>query len=88
MQCFFDYAFKLFTGSFVVADETFDQLALTIENKCLRNRITVGKQEAYEILGVQPGADAQKKAAALAGMANAARIANGAPLQPAPAKVE
>ena len=37
---------------------------------------------------VQPGADAQKKAAALAGMANAARIANGAPLQPAPAKVE
>ena len=31
---------------------------------------------------------AQKKAAALAGMANAARIANAAPLQPAPAKVE
>jgi uncharacterized membrane protein len=42
---------------------------------------------------VQPGSDAQKKAAALAGMANAARIANGnsseaSPLQPAPAKVE
>jgi uncharacterized membrane protein len=38
---------------------------------------------------VQPGADQQKKLAALAGVANAARIANGAtPLQPAPAKVE
>jgi uncharacterized membrane protein len=37
---------------------------------------------------VQPGADAQKKAATLAGMANAARIANGAPLQPAPVKVD
>lgn len=37
---------------------------------------------------VQPGADAQKKAAALAGMANAARLANGTTLQPAPAKVE
>ncbi len=37
---------------------------------------------------VQPGADAKKAAAALAGMANAARLANGAPLQPAPAKVE
>src|ERR1700759_5548889 len=36
---------------------------------------------------VQPGADQQKKVAALAGMANAARIAN-APLQPEPAKVE
>src|SRR5664279_2348110 len=37
---------------------------------------------------VQPGAESQKKAAALAGMANAARLANAAPLQPAPAKVE
>src|SRR3954469_23257411 len=37
---------------------------------------------------VQPGAEAQKKAAALAGMANAARIANAAPLQPAPVKVD
>src|SRR4051795_12618777 len=37
---------------------------------------------------VQPGADAQKKAAALAGMANAARIANATTLQPAPAKVD
>jgi uncharacterized membrane protein len=42
---------------------------------------------------VQPGSDPQKKAAALAGMANAARIANGgpaqaSPLQPEPAKVE
>ena len=37
---------------------------------------------------VQPGADAQKRAAALAGMANAARIANAAPLQPAPVKVK
>src|SRR6201989_692008 len=36
---------------------------------------------------VQPGADHQKKAAALAGMANAARVANGS-LQPVPAKVE
>ncbi len=38
---------------------------------------------------VQPGSsnDPQKKAAALAGMANAARIAN-ASLQPEPAKVE
>ena len=32
--------------------------------------------------------DAKKAAAALAGMANAARIANAAPLQPAPPKVE
>jgi uncharacterized membrane protein len=40
---------------------------------------------------VQPGADQQKKVAALAGMANAARIANagsGSVLQPAPEKVE
>jgi uncharacterized membrane protein len=36
---------------------------------------------------VQPGSDPQKKAAALAGMANAARIAN-ASLQPEPAKVD
>jgi uncharacterized membrane protein len=36
---------------------------------------------------VQPGTDQQKKLAALAGMANAARVANAA-LQPAPAKVE
>ena len=37
---------------------------------------------------VQPGTDQQKKVAALAGMANAARIANSAALQPQPAKVE
>jgi uncharacterized membrane protein len=37
---------------------------------------------------VQPGSDQQKKVAALAGMANAARVANTATLQPAPAKVE
>jgi hypothetical protein len=37
---------------------------------------------------VQPGSDQQKKIAALAGMANAARIANSAALQPQPAKVE
>src|SRR5215216_3242637 len=36
---------------------------------------------------VQPGSDQQKKIAALAGMANAARVANAA-RQPAPAKVE
>ena len=36
---------------------------------------------------VQPGSDPQKKAAALAGVANAARVANG-PLQRVPAKVE
>src|ERR1700749_2124914 len=37
---------------------------------------------------VQPGSDPQKKIAALAGMANAARVANAAALQPAPAKVD
>jgi uncharacterized membrane protein len=38
---------------------------------------------------VQPGSDQQKRIAALAGMANAVRAANGTPpLQPAPAKVE
>jgi uncharacterized membrane protein len=37
---------------------------------------------------VQPGSDPQKKIAALAATANAARVANGATLQPAPAKVE
>ena len=38
---------------------------------------------------VQPGSDPQKKVAALAGVANAARAASGTPpLQPAPAKVE
>jgi uncharacterized membrane protein len=36
---------------------------------------------------VQPGSDQQKKMAALAGMANAARVANAA-RQPAPAKVD
>ena len=37
---------------------------------------------------VQPGADAQKKVAALAGMANAARVANAAALQPEAAKAD
>src|SRR3954468_8537742 len=37
---------------------------------------------------VQPGSDPQKKVAALAGMANAARVANAAALQPAPAKAD
>jgi len=37
---------------------------------------------------VQPGSDPQKKIAALAGMANAARVANSTSLQPEPAKVE
>ena len=38
---------------------------------------------------VQPGSDPQKRnAAALAGMANAARVANSAGLQPAPVKVK
>ena len=37
---------------------------------------------------VQPGSEPQKRAATLAGMAHAARLANAAPLQPAPAKVE
>jgi uncharacterized membrane protein len=37
---------------------------------------------------VQPGSDPQKKIAALAETANAARLANATPLQPAPAKVE
>src|ERR1700693_1037434 len=37
---------------------------------------------------VQPGSDPQKKIAALAGMANAARVANASTLQPAPAKVD
>jgi len=37
---------------------------------------------------VQPGSDQQKKIAALAGMANAARVANSSMLQPEPAKAE
>src|SRR5436305_10269777 len=37
---------------------------------------------------VQPGSDPQKKMAALAGMANAARVATAASLKPEPAKVE
>jgi uncharacterized membrane protein len=37
---------------------------------------------------VQPGSDPQKKIAALAETANAARLASASPLQPAPAKVE
>ena len=37
---------------------------------------------------VQPGLDSQKKIAALAGMANAARVANSSMLQPEPAKAE
>jgi len=37
---------------------------------------------------VQPGSDPQKKIAALAGMANAARVANESSLQPVPAKVD
>src|SRR4051795_7439966 len=37
---------------------------------------------------VQPGSDPQKKIAALAGMANAARLANSGALQAAPAKAE
>ena len=37
---------------------------------------------------VQPGSDQQKKIAALAGMANAARVANSSILEPEPAKAE
>ena len=37
---------------------------------------------------VQPGSDAQKKVAALAGMANAARVANASALQPEAAKAD
>src|SRR6201989_2305252 len=37
---------------------------------------------------VQPGSDPQKRNAALAGMANAARVANASGLQPAPVKVK
>src|SRR3954463_8524726 len=37
---------------------------------------------------VQPGSDAQKKVVALAGLANAARVANAAALQPVPAKAD
>jgi len=37
---------------------------------------------------VQPGSDSQKRLEALAGMANAARVANSGTLQPASAKVE
>src|SRR6267154_1732044 len=37
---------------------------------------------------VQPGSDPQKRIAALAGMANAAQVANASPLQLAPAKVD
>ncbi len=37
---------------------------------------------------VQPGSDQQRKLAALAGTANAARIANASALQPQPAKVD
>src|SRR3974390_1779669 len=37
---------------------------------------------------VQPGSDAQKKGAALAGMANAARVANASALQPEAAKAD
>src|SRR5579862_1201078 len=37
---------------------------------------------------VQPGSDPQKKMAALAGMANAAKAANSTPLLPEPAKVD
>ena len=37
---------------------------------------------------VQPGSDQQKKIAALAGVANAARIANGSTLEPAQAEVD
>src|ERR1700716_3481327 len=37
---------------------------------------------------VQPGSDPQKKIAALAGLANAARVAHESSLQPVPAKVE
>src|SRR6201986_2220681 len=37
---------------------------------------------------VQPGSDQQKKIAALAGVANAARVANAAALQPVPVKAD
>jgi uncharacterized membrane protein len=37
---------------------------------------------------VQPGADPQKKMAALGAMANAARVANSSTLRPEPVKVE
>ena len=45
------------------------------------------RPETYLPFGL-PGSDPQKRVAALAGMANAARVANGASLQPVQAKVE
>ena len=48
-----------------------------------------GRRDPDHVRGVvQPGSDPQKKIAALAGMANAARVANATTLQPAPAKVD
>ena len=49
MQRLFNDTIKTFTGSCVEADETRDEFALSIKDERLRNCITVGKQEAYEI---------------------------------------
>src|SRR5260370_34443200 len=52
--------------------------------------IEMGPEDAATLIMsagvVQPGSDPQKKIAALAGMANAARVANAASLQPEPVK--
>ena len=49
MQRLFNDTIKTLTGLSVETDETRDEFALSIKNECLRNCITVGKQEAYEI---------------------------------------
>ena len=47
------------------------------------------RRDADHVRGVvQPGSDPQKKIAALAATAQAARVANAATLKPAPVKVE
>ena len=49
MKSSFDCFVDVLTCLWSEANEMFHQLALTIKNKRLRNRVSVGKQKGYEI---------------------------------------
>ena len=49
MKSSFDRVVDVLTCLWSEADEVFHELALTIKNKRLRDRVRVGKQKGYEI---------------------------------------
>ena len=48
MQCGFDGAIETFAGVWSEADQSFGELSLPIENKCLRNGVVVTEEEGCQ----------------------------------------